>query len=204
MGPQAPAVGPGPHAPPWLQPGAILEGRQLAGPGAGSNSRKAQGPAANGHSTSTALVLHQSASLPVRQAESARAAARGPAPNAENALTVVPDRHAMCLREEEEVAAKLQDLVIAAEGYRVFRCYAPSGYEVWCLLSGMDLDDVRMTCSQDGNIDIYASPKPVAQHIFGAKPVHLQLRVPGRINPDSARATLTLHGQYYVRVNGLS
>lgn len=119
MGPQAPAVGPGPHAPPWLQPGAILEGRQLAGPGAGSNSRKAQGPAANGHSTSTALVLHQSASLPVRQAESARAAARGPAPNAENALTVVPDRHAMCLREEEEVAAKLQDLVIAAEGYRV-------------------------------------------------------------------------------------
>ena len=119
MAPQGHCYGPGPQAPAGLQQVAILEGRQLNGHRAGANSPEGHLPTANGHSTSTALVLHQGASQPESQLGSARAAARSPAPIAGSALAVMPDRHAICMREEAEVSAKLRDLVIAAEGYRV-------------------------------------------------------------------------------------
>lgn len=87
---------------------------------AGANSPSDQVPAGNGGPISNALVLHQIAAQPVSQSAFVKPSEqRSLAPDAENVLALVSDRHDVCLREEAEVARILSNLVISAEGYKV-------------------------------------------------------------------------------------
>lgn len=72
-------------------------------------------PAVNG--LSTALVIHPRAAQPGRQACAARAAAHSPAGNS---LALVPNRHAVVLHEQAQVAENLPNLVMDAGEYKVY------------------------------------------------------------------------------------
>lgn len=60
-----------------------------------------------------------------------------------------------------------------------------------------------MSCTYDGSIKIFADPKPVARYMWQAKPINIQLQVPGHINSESATAFLTMHGQFYLKVESV-
>lgn len=81
---------------------------------------------------------------------------------------------------------------------------AEDGYEIYALLPGMTLDDISVSCSQDGKVVVDGSPKDMyTSDEVGLQPVHQTLQLPTKVNVERTVAILTLHGLLYVKIFSL-
>jgi len=75
------------------------------------------------------------------------------------------------------------------------------GYEIFALLPGLTLDDVSVSCTQEGKVTLDGSPQDTyTSKEVGLQPIHQSLDLPAKLNVDKTIAILTLHGLLYIKV----
>ncbi|GAB4819164.1 hypothetical protein N2152v2_006210 [Parachlorella kessleri] len=109
-----------------------------------------------------------------------------------------------------------QQLVASGPSYKAFTTNSgPPGFEIFCLLHGVTLNQIHVRCWSNGRVLIkadppaaalLAAPAPLLLHETGPgqqqEPLFQQMvQLPGRLDTHSAQALFTAHGHLYVRVN---
>lgn len=87
--------------------------------------------------------------------------------------------------------------IAVGPGYRVLR--QGNGYEILCLVPGMELHTVKvLVWGPEARVRVTTNPEP--SDPWGAVPLCYDIRLPGAVEESSARALMTLHGRLLIRV----
>lgn len=91
---------------------------------------------------------------------------------------------------------------VEGEGWKVLHVNNPPGYEVTCMLMGMQLSDVRVRVWQYGRLLIEGRSTGEVGYgkYWGMPTTRYDIALPGAVVDTSARALMSLHGQLYIRV----
>ena len=82
------------------------------------------------------------------------------------------------------------------------RAKSPLGYEIFMVVGGYNIEDIRIRCFDEGRLLIRGEPHDkVAANLWAIKPLREEIKLQNRVDAGTARALMTLHGLLYIRVN---
>eukprot|EP00803_Ostreobium_quekettii_P002129 evm.model.scf_577EXC.3 EVM.evm.TU.scf_577EXC.3 scf_577EXC:6951-12473(-) len=90
-----------------------------------------------------------------------------------------------------------------ARNYKVKRVKeSPTGYEIFMVLGGYTVEDIKISCLDDGRLLVRGKVQDEkTAELWGIKPLNEEIKLGRKVSSKSARAVMTLHGLLYIRVN---
>ncbi|KAK9805172.1 hypothetical protein WJX72_003387 [[Myrmecia] bisecta] len=129
--------------------------------------------------------------------------APGPAhaPAAAHAEAEEPDEAPAAAEDPALTEAAAQRLVTEGDGYQVFRSEAGGGYEIFARAHGLLQEEIRVKCWEEGRLLILGTPRnKESAALWRQQELRFDIPLPSRVEPRSAHALLTLHGQLYIQL----